>query len=50
MCVGIKSVNDVGVGVNLDEAQFEVLYNEEVNFLANQGGSYCENCPRSGGN
>lgn len=36
MGASTRSVNvfDVG-GVNLEEAEFDVLYNEEVNFLAN---------------
>uniref|UniRef100_M1DHC5 Integrase core domain containing protein n=1 Tax=Solanum tuberosum TaxID=4113 RepID=M1DHC5_SOLTU len=51
MGVGINSVNVVGVGgTNPDEAQFERLYNEEVNFLANQGGGYRANNPRLDGN
>ena len=51
MGVGTKSVNVVGVGgVNPDETQFEALYNEEVNFLDNQGGGYRANYLRSGGN
>ncbi|WMV09366.1 hypothetical protein MTR67_002751 [Solanum verrucosum] len=51
MGVGTKSVNIVGVGgVNPNEAQFETLYNEEVNFLANQGGGNRANYPRPGGN
>ncbi|KAK4723998.1 hypothetical protein R3W88_026777 [Solanum pinnatisectum] len=48
---GVRSVNVVGVGcVNLDEAKFELLYNEEVKFLVNQGGGYHANYLRLGGN
>ncbi|KAK4726893.1 hypothetical protein R3W88_031810 [Solanum pinnatisectum] len=51
MGVGSQSVNVMGVGcVNPQEAKFEALYNEEVNFLANQGGGYRSNYPRQGGN
>jgi len=48
---GARAVNVMGVGcVNPDEAKFEVLYNEEVNFLANQGSDYRSNYSRQGGN
>uniref|UniRef100_M1DHA2 Uncharacterized protein n=1 Tax=Solanum tuberosum TaxID=4113 RepID=M1DHA2_SOLTU len=51
MGAGAPSVNIVGVGcVNPEEMKFEALYNEEVNFLANQGGGYRSNYPRQGGN
>uniref|UniRef100_M1DZR9 Integrase core domain containing protein n=1 Tax=Solanum tuberosum TaxID=4113 RepID=M1DZR9_SOLTU len=51
MGAGTRSVNVVGVGcVNPDEAKFEALYNEEVNFLANQRSVYPANYPRHGGN
>ena len=36
---GAKSVNVVGVGVvNLHEAHFEAIYNEEINFLEMRDG------------
>ncbi|KAK4708698.1 hypothetical protein R3W88_029623 [Solanum pinnatisectum] len=51
MGVGARSVNDVGVEcANPDESKFEALYNEEVNFLTNQGCGYRLNYPRQGGN
>uniref|UniRef100_M1DL69 Putative plant transposon protein domain-containing protein n=1 Tax=Solanum tuberosum TaxID=4113 RepID=M1DL69_SOLTU len=44
---GTRGVNVVGVGCpNPDESKFEALYNEKVNFLANQGGGYRSNYPR----
>ena len=51
MRAGSRSVNYVGVGcANPEEAKFESLYCEKVNFLDNQGGSYHLNYPRHGGN
>uniref|UniRef100_M1DKC0 Uncharacterized protein n=1 Tax=Solanum tuberosum TaxID=4113 RepID=M1DKC0_SOLTU len=48
---GLKSANVVGIGgANLEETQFEALYKEEVNFLANQGGGFRPNRLRRGGN
>lgn len=40
---GSKSVNEMGMsgGKNIDDEQFEAMYNEEVQYLANQpGGSW----------
>uniref|UniRef100_M1DJS1 Integrase core domain containing protein n=1 Tax=Solanum tuberosum TaxID=4113 RepID=M1DJS1_SOLTU len=49
MGAGARSINVMGVGcVSPDEAKFESLYNEEVNFLANQGGMYHANYPGQG--
>ncbi|XP_049368430.1 uncharacterized protein LOC125833330 [Solanum verrucosum] len=51
MGAGARGVNAVGVGcANSEEMKFEALYNEEVNFLASQGGGYRSNYPRQGGN
>uniref|UniRef100_M1D8A9 Uncharacterized protein n=1 Tax=Solanum tuberosum TaxID=4113 RepID=M1D8A9_SOLTU len=51
MGVGPRGVNVVGIGyAYLKDAKFYALYNEEVNFLANQGGGYRSNYPRQGGN
>ncbi|KAK4721531.1 hypothetical protein R3W88_011764 [Solanum pinnatisectum] len=51
MRAGAHSTNVVGVGcANPEEMKFEALYNEEVNFLANQDGGYRSNYPRQGGN
>lgn len=48
---GIRSVNSMGVGcLNFIEAKFKVVYNKEVNFLANQVGGYSSNYLRTGGN
>ena len=49
VCAG--GANAVGVQCeNLEEMKFKTLYNEEVNFLANQCGGYCLKYPRQGGN
>ncbi|KAK4716059.1 hypothetical protein R3W88_014397 [Solanum pinnatisectum] len=51
MGAGARSVDAMGIGyANLDDEKFEALYNEELNFLANQGGGYRSNYPRQGGN
>ncbi|KAK4737296.1 hypothetical protein R3W88_000993 [Solanum pinnatisectum] len=51
MRAGARGVNFVGVGgTNPEEMKFEALYNEEVNYLANQGGGYRSNYPRQGDN
>uniref|UniRef100_M1DZ89 Integrase core domain containing protein n=1 Tax=Solanum tuberosum TaxID=4113 RepID=M1DZ89_SOLTU len=51
MGAGASSVSVVEVEcTNPEEMKFEALYNEEVNFLANQGGDYRSNYPRHRGN
>ncbi|XP_049388913.1 uncharacterized protein LOC125853286 [Solanum stenotomum] len=51
MSIGTKSVNVVVVGgVNLDEAQFQALYNKEVRYISNQGKGYRANYQRQGEN
>lgn len=46
-----QSFNVLSVGHDtLDEAKFEALYGEEVNFLPNQSGSYHSNYPMQGSN
>lgn len=44
---GAIIINVVGVGgVNPEKDNSEVLYNEELKFLANQGGGYRAKYPR----
>uniref|UniRef100_M1DAZ9 Integrase core domain containing protein n=1 Tax=Solanum tuberosum TaxID=4113 RepID=M1DAZ9_SOLTU len=51
MGAGPRGVNVVGVGgANPEEIKFEAMYDEEVNFLANQCRGYRSNYPRQGGN
>jgi len=51
MGAGTRGVNAIGIRcANPEESTFDALYNEEVNFLANQGGGYRSNYPRQGGN
>ncbi|WMV45848.1 hypothetical protein MTR67_039233 [Solanum verrucosum] len=48
---GSKAVNMVEVrGVNLDEAHFEAMYNEELHFLENHKGGFRLSYPRPDGN
>ncbi|WMV41908.1 hypothetical protein MTR67_035293 [Solanum verrucosum] len=49
---GYKDMNTVGAnsGVSPDDAQFEDMYNVEVQFLSNQTGGSRPSYPRSGGN
>ncbi|WMV54964.1 hypothetical protein MTR67_048349 [Solanum verrucosum] len=45
----LVTISIMGVGcVNPVEVKFEALYNEEVNFLSNQGCGYRANYPREG--
>ncbi|WMV13512.1 hypothetical protein MTR67_006897 [Solanum verrucosum] len=51
MGASARSVKVVDIGfANPEEAKFEALYNEVVNFLDNQGGGYRSNYTRQGGN
>ncbi|XP_049362576.1 uncharacterized protein LOC125827308 [Solanum verrucosum] len=51
MRAGARGINVVGVGgENPEEMKFESMYDEEVNFLTNQGGGYRSNYPRQSGN
>ncbi|WMV25290.1 hypothetical protein MTR67_018675 [Solanum verrucosum] len=49
---GLKVVNVVGtsVGQCQEDAKFETLYNEEVDYMGNQLGGSHPNYPRSGWN
>lgn len=45
--VATRIVNAIDVGaMNLEESKFETLYNDEINFLANQGDGYRSNYQR----
>ncbi|WMV58911.1 hypothetical protein MTR67_052296 [Solanum verrucosum] len=52
MGCSFKKVNAVGTsyGFCSEEEKFEVMYNEEVQFLSNQGGGSCSIYQRSGKN
>uniref|UniRef100_M1DJW5 Integrase core domain containing protein n=1 Tax=Solanum tuberosum TaxID=4113 RepID=M1DJW5_SOLTU len=51
MGAGACGLNVVGVGgVNPEEMKFKDMNDEEVNFLANQGGGYRSNYTRQGAN
>ncbi|WMV54791.1 hypothetical protein MTR67_048176 [Solanum verrucosum] len=49
---GYKAMNVVGAnsGISLDDAKFETMYNEEVQFLSNLVGDSCPIYPRPSGN
>ena len=51
MGIRLKRVKVMGVcGENPEKEQFQTFYNEEVNFLENQGGVFCSIYPWPGGN
>ncbi|WMV46247.1 hypothetical protein MTR67_039632 [Solanum verrucosum] len=49
---GYKAVNAISAksGGNLNDTQFEAMYNGEVQFFSNQAGGSCPSYPRLGGN